>query len=325
MLRAFGEWEEQELLLISLPHVNSDWAYVLDDIMQSYICFVRAVSKFQKVLLISPFKEDFDRYFKEISNCEFLQIQTDDTWIRDYGAIDFKEDGILKSYDFTFNAWGDKFGSSQDNLVNKELFKYLKGELIEVPFIFEGGSIDFNGKGVALTTSKCLLNENRNSNLTKAQIDLKVKELFGLEKIIWLEHGHLSGDDTDAHVDTLARFINEDTIAYCSCEDRSDEHYDELKKMEDELKQSGFNLLPIPIPKPIYEGKRRLGATYLNFIFVNGGFILPAYEASSDEVAKQLFETVIKDRQIVLVDATKFILQNGSLHCASQNRFLGQR
>lgn len=323
-MRAFAEWEEQELIFLALPHKNSDWAYVLEDITLSYRALVQALANFQRVVLLSPFREDYDKYFKDIKNTVFLEIPTNDTWIRDYGAIDFKDGDKIKSYDFIFNAWGNKFLSYKDNLVNKELFRYLKGELIEVPFIFEGGSIDFNGKGTALTTSRCIFNENRNHEKSREKITEKIKKLFGLEKLIILEHGFLLGDDTDAHVDTLARFVDEETIAYCSC-DEDDEHYPELKKMEDELQKTGFKLLPIPLPKPIYEGERRLGATYINFIFINGAFIMPAYETESDEKARKLFASVIKDREIILVDANKFILQNGSLHCASQNRFLGLR
>ena len=229
-IRAFGEWENQELLMLSIPHSNSDWAEYLDEILDSYEELVRAVSKYQKVLLIAPNQSDFDR-FKKFDNCKFLQIDTDDTWIRDYGAIDVEKDSEIISYDFKFNAWGGKFSSSKDDVVNKKLFEHFGTKLTEINLILEGGSIDFNGDGVMLTTTECLLNDNRN-RLSKDELEARLKDLFGLRKIVWLNHGFIKGDDTDSHVDTLARFIAPNKVAYAACFDENDEHYKELNLMK---------------------------------------------------------------------------------------------
>jgi agmatine/peptidylarginine deiminase len=319
-IRAFGEWENQELLMLSIPHSNSDWAEYLDEILDSYEELVRAVSKYQKVLLIAPNQSDFDR-FKKFDNCEFLQIDTDDTWIRDYGAIDVEKDSEIISYDFKFNAWGGKFSSSKDDLVNKKLFEHFGTKLTEINLILEGGSIDFNGDGVMLTTTECLLNDNRN-RLSKDELEARLKDLFGLRKIVWLNHGFIKGDDTDSHVDTLARFIAPNKVAYAACLDENDEHYKELNLMKKELENTGFELVALPLPKPVFYNGKRLGATYCNFIFINGAVIVPTYgDKEADDYALNTLKDAIPNREIIGVDSRVFIRQNGSLHCSSQNRY----
>ncbi|HEB9333401.1 TPA: agmatine deiminase family protein [Campylobacter coli] len=325
MIKSIPEWNEQEYLMLSLPHEKSDWKPYLGEIVQAYKEFVRAASEFQKVLLIAPSKSDFVP-FENMANVEFFICDTNDTWIRDFGAIDILEDNRLKALDFTFNAWGNKFQSELDNEVNSKLFKEkFKEKLTKIDFILEGGSIDFNGEGVMLTSSNCLLNENRNSHLDKSQIEAKLKEIFGLKQIIWLENGFIKGDDTDHHIDTLARFIDKNTIAYSVCEDEEDEHYTPLQKMKKELEATGFNLIELPLPKPLYYEGRRLGATYANFVFVNNALIMPFYKDKNDEIIRQRLAKTLPERKIVGVDARVFLRQNGSLHCSCQNRFKGLR
>ncbi|EAJ4505805.1 agamatine deiminase [Campylobacter upsaliensis] len=325
MIKSIAEWSEQEYLMLALPHKNTDWKPYLNEIIEAYKEFVKTASHFQKLLLIAPNDEDF-KPFKEFGNVEFFKCETNDTWIRDFGAIDVLENGRLKALDFTFNAWGGKFQSDLDNALNTKLFKdKFQTRLEKCDFILEGGSIDFNGAGTMLTSSFCLLNSNRNANLNQAKIEEKLKNYFGLERIIWLENGFIKGDDTDRHIDTLARFIDENTIAYCICEDETDEHYAPLKAMEEELKRTNYHLIPLPIPKPLfYEGKR-LGATYANFVFVNNALIVPFYKDENDEVVQKRLQAHLKNREVIGVDARVFLRQNGSLHCSCQNRFKGPR
>lgn len=324
MIKSLAEWHEQELLMLALPHENTDWKPYLDEILASYKDFVRAVSAFQKVLLIAPDESCFEP-FKDMKNVTFFKCATNDTWIRDYGAIDVLENDKLISYDFIFNAWGNKFQSELDNKLNSKLFKeFFKSELRQIPLILEGGSIDFNGAGAMLTTTTCLLNENRNK-LDKTQLEARLKKLFNLKEIIWLENGFIRGDDTDSHIDTLARFIKEDTIAYCLCEDKNDEHYEILKKMEAELLKTSFKLLALPLPKAKYYEGKRLGATYANFVFVNNALIVPSYDDENDDRVCKLLTKALPQRKIIKVNASTFLRQNGSLHCACQNRFLAQR
>lgn len=323
-MRAYAEWEKQEALLIALPHEKSDWKPYLGEILESYYEFVKAVAKYQKVILLAHENADISAF--GIPNVKIVRINTNDTWIRDFGAItaydESKKSRIF--YDFSFDAWGGKFEAGLDNAVNGKLFESgeIKGELRQIPLVLEGGSVEFNGAGVLLTTSECLLNANRGSR-KKADLQKELKELFGLNRIIWLENGAIKGDDTDSHIDTLARFIDENTIAYASCDDENDENYAGLKAMKAELEQSGFDLLPLPLPKSVIFEGRRLGATYANFIFINGAVIVPTYgDKKSDEAVLNALAKRIKGRDIIGVDARVFIRQNGSLHCSSQNIYL---
>lgn len=324
-MRAYAEWEKQELLFLSLPHENSDWKPYLDEILDSYEELVAAVTPFQKVVLICPDEAIFNSRFSKFDNVEFVKIDTNDTWIRDYGMIDVWSGEKIISYDFKFNAWGGKFESSKDNAVNMELVKRFKTDLKEIDFILEGGSIEFNGQGVLLTTETCLLNDNRNAKFSKEQIEDKLKELFGLKRVIWLKHGFIKGDDTDSHVDTLARFIDENTIAYASCEDESDEHFNELAKMRFELEATGFKLVPLPLPKAKFYDGKRLGCTYANFIFINGALIVPTYNDANDKIVLERLAKALPNHKIIGVNSLVFVRQNGSLHCSSQNRYAGSR
>lgn len=319
-MRAFGEWEAQECLLLSLPHEDSDWAPYLGEILDSYEQLVGAITPFQKCVLICPDEKILARFAK-FDNVECLKIDTNDTWIRDYGMIDVQDGEKVVSYDFKFNAWGGKFKSDKDDAVNLQLAKHFKSDLRAVDMILEGGSVEFNGQGVLLTTQECLLNDNRNAHLNKEQIEARLKELFGLSRVIWLAHGFIKGDDTDSHVDTLARFIAPDTIAYAACDDETDEHFRELAAMRAELENTGFKLVPLPLPKAkFYEGKR-LGCTYANFIFINGALVVPTYGDANDKIVLECLSKALPERKIIGVNSLVFVRQNGSLHCSSQNKY----
>lgn len=323
MKRLFAEWEQQSSLIFALPHQNTDWKPYLKEIQESYKEFIKTVSKFQTCVVICNDKKEAKKLLEGIQNVTLFEIPTNDTWIRDFGAIDVQNGKNIQSYDFVFNAWGGKFDSSLDNMVNKSLHeKCFYESLHEEMFILEGGSIDCNGNGVMLTTSKCLLEENRNCTLNKDEIDKKLKELFGLKDIVWLQNGFLKGDDTDSHVDTLARFINKNTIAYTTCDDEKDEHYEELKNMEKELQNTHFNLVKLPIPQAKYFENHRLPATYANFVFVNGALVVPTYNDKNDEIILKRLQENLPNHKIIGVDASVFIRQHGSLHCATMNRHL---
>lgn len=316
-----AEWEKQKALMVVFPTVQKDWQYCLDEIQASYVSFIKAVKRFQKCIVLCDEKQKVAPFFHDTANIEFVQILTNDTWIRDFGGIDFFEDSIKKTYDFTFNAWGGKFESNLDNSVNEAL--HVKGiltsPLIKENFILEGGSIESNGKGTLLTTEHCLLNQNRNKELSKEQVLSKLKDYFGLERIIMLTHGGLIGDDTDSHIDTLARFLDEKTIAYVQCKDKEDIHFNELFLMEKELQESGFNLLPLPLPMPNYYENKRLPATYLNFVFINNALIVPTYNEKNDNFVLETLQKFFPQKHVIGVDARVFIREHGSLHCSCMN------
>lgn len=324
-MRAFGEWEEQSALLLALPNKNTDWAPYLKEILDSYYELITAASKYQKIILLAKDTKENSRF--KMPNVEFAPVDVNDTWIRDYGVICADDGSGVRYYDFCFDAWGGKFESVLDNAANEELFRLgaLKGKRYEIPLVLEGGSVDFNGSGVMLTTTECLLNANRGSR-DKQNLEFQLKELFGLEQIIWLENGEILGDDTDSHVDTLARFIDPHTIAYAACDDKADPHYLPLSKMKSELEKTGFDLVPLPLPKPVMFENRRLGATYANFIFINDALIVPTYgDKKADETALNALAKHVKNRDIIPIDARVFIRQNGSLHCSSQNIYKGSK
>jgi len=178
-----------------------------------------------------------------------------------------------------------------------------------------------NGKGVLLTTKKCLLEKNRNPTLSQQSIELFLKNNFNLNKIIWLEHGYLRGDDTDSHIDTLARFIDEKTIVYAKCEDANDEHFEELQNMEKELKNSGFDTIALPLPSPFYFKGERLPATYINFLFINGAVLVPQYNDKKDKEILDFFKSFYINLDIIPIDSTILIREHGSIHCATMNRW----
>ena len=255
-----------------------------------------------------------------------------DTWARDHGGITVVKKGKTEILDFTFNGWGLKFGANLDNQITKQLFdKKIFPENVKyknrLNFVLEGGSIESNGKGTILTTSECLLSANRN-NLSKEKIEKKLKTYLGAEQNLWLNYGYLAGDDTDSHIDTLARFCDENTIAYVKCDDENDEHYQELKKMEEELQQLkfpspqgeglGVRFIPLPMADAIFdENGERLPATYANFLIINDAVLMPTYNSPKDEIAKQQLQIAFPDREIVGIDCAALIKQHGSLHCVT--------
>jgi agmatine deiminase len=190
--------------------------------------------------------------------------------------------------------------------------------------ILEGGSIESDGNGTLLVTQSCLLSPNRNEHFSKIEIEEELKQSFAVERVLWLKHGYLAGDDTDGHIDMLTRYINEKSIMYLKCDDNNDEHYHELTRMEDELKQfktldgSYYELIPVPLPKAIYDSDgRRLPATYLNFLIINGAVLLPVYNNEADNMAIDIFKKHFREREVIPVNCLPLLNENGSLHCAT--------
>ncbi len=322
-IRIPAEWEEQEALIVVFPPKESDWAHSIQEIHQTYLTFIATVARFQKCLVICEDKTALANALPNLNNIELIEMLTNDTWVRDFGGINVYKNHKRRTYDFTFNAWGNKFDSSIDNTITKRLFDegYLKGKLKTIDFVLEGGSIESNGKGVMLSTAYCLFEENRNAHLSKKKIKKTLMKLFGLKELIVLKHGALMGDDTDSHIDTLARFINAKTIAYVKCYDKEDEHYEELKKMEKELKRTGFDLVPLPLPSAKYFHDHRIPATYLNFVVINNAVLVPLYSDPYDAEVLKTFARYFPDREIVGVEASVLIREHGSLHCASMNLY----
>jgi agmatine deiminase len=319
-----AEWERQRATLISYPHENSDWIEYLGEARDEFDEMIKAIANYQKVYVLCEEKDELLARVGEIKNLEVLEIPTNDTWIRDYGAISVYEDGKVVPLNFVFNGWGLKFAANLDNKVNQRLLELGVFESLEVgEIVLEGGSIDSNGNGELLTTSKCLLEANRNPHLSMSEIEELFKKKLGVKKLHILHHGYLAGDDTDSHIDTLARFVSRSDIVYIKCEDRDDEHYEELAKMEKELEAlrdidgKSFKLHPLPMSEACFYEGERLPATYANFLIINEAVLVPVYGCRSDEVALGVLKGVFKDRDIVPIPSSTLIKQHGSVHCSS--------
>ena len=319
MKRFIAEFEEQSFTQIIFPHKGTDWIEYLHEAEN----IIKAIALYQKCFIICADITYVKSLFSSHDNLYFAEYETDDSWARDCSALSVEVDGEVTLLDFTFNAWGNKFDSSKDNAMSQAMQNIYLKDLESIDFVLEGGAIESNGQGIILTTSACLLNKNRNPDLNSMQITQKLAETLGATKVLYLQHGYLAGDDTDSHIDTLARFINKDTIMYIKCEDTEDEHYKELQLMEGELqlmaKEGNFTLISLPFTSPIYSNSERLPATYANFLFVNKAILVPIYGIKEDEIALNIFKATFLDQDIIPIDCSTLIKQHGSLHCVTMN------
>ena len=319
-----AEYEPQSFVQLIFPHANSDWSPYLQEASENFVAIAMAIAKFEKCLIIC---DDINRvkvYFSSTENIYFIQEESDDTWARDCSGITVLEDERPTVIDFTFTGWGNKFDSSLDNALTSKVTKYYDAAYLKQRFILEGGAVESNGEGILLTTTECLLNPNRNVKLTqKFEIESILEENLGIQKVLWLDHGYLAGDDTDSHIDTLARFVDEETIAYVQCLDKDDEHFEALSKMEKELRAfrdlegRPFNLIALPMTDPIYYDGERLPATYANFLIINGAVLVPTYRGPQDEEALHIIKRAFSEREVIGVDCSVLIRQHGSLHCVT--------
>lgn len=328
-----AEWEKQSAILIAWPQKDSDWSEVFEEVVAFYSELVYAIWPVQKVIILAKdahktqlqlFPTD---YFPQ--NVIFLECPTNDTWTRDYGAITLMKRGLPLFLDFQYNAWGLKFAADKDNQVNTRLKNsgLLKRSVkykSYLNFVLEGGSIESDGNKTVMTTSQCLLAPNRNAGWTNEQLEVQLLRVLGAEQILWLNHGLLLGDDTDGHIDTLARFCPRNVIAYVKCEDPTDEQYHELSSMEGDLKKfrnidgEPYRLVPLPMPDPIYEDGKRLPATYANFLIMNERVLCPTYnQPTNDQKTIAILQSLFPDRDVKGVNSRVLITQGGSLHCST--------
>jgi len=308
------EWEKQSFVQLVLPHKKTDWNCCLEEALKTFKKIAFSIAKYEKVMICYEDPKTL-KDFKH-KNFIFKKIKNNDTWARDFGAISIRKNSKVKKLDFVFNGWGLKFASNYDNNISRMIFKDIKS----YNFVLEGGSIDTNGE-VLLTNTQCLLEKNRNYPLSKKQIEKFLKKTLKIKKVIWLNYGFLEGDDTDSHIDTLARFVNKNTIVYAKCYDKFDIHYKELNKMEKELKKTKFNLVPVPLPKPIYFEGERLPATYVNFLIINRAVLLPIYNDKNDKKVIKIFKKLFPNRKIIPIDSNTLIKQHGSIHCITKEYF----
>ncbi|HCE57157.1 MAG TPA: agmatine deiminase [Prolixibacteraceae bacterium] len=322
-----AEWEIQSFLQLTFPHPNSDWKYMLNEVTACFVEIIKTTALFQDVLVVCDDVERVKSFFTSTKNIWFVQAESNDTWARDHGGITVTENGDTVVNDYIFNGWGAKFDAKLDTQITKKLFEkgavtncYLKS----FDFVLEGGSIESDGKGTILTTAECLLSKNRNEQYSKEEIENYLKENFGANRVLWLNSGYLAGDDTDSHIDTLARFCDTKTIAFVGCNNPEDEHFEALQQMKMELQLfnnfegNPYKLVELPLPDACFdEDGSRLPATYANFTIINGAVLVPVYGVSQDEKALEILRQCFPDRKVIGVNCRILIEQHGSLHCVT--------
>ncbi|MFW6043617.1 MAG: agmatine deiminase family protein [Marinilabiliaceae bacterium] len=331
-----AEWEPQDAIMLAWPHKATDWAPMLEEARDCFSRIIETVSTYQKVMvLINDADEAFyPQNYSHPKNILPVVAPFNDTWARDFGPLFLKEEDRLTLADFKFNGWGLKFASDRDNLINRVLYqkRCFSDSVVyqnQLDFVLEGGSLETDGQGTILTTSHCLLSPNRNGGHHQMQIEQELKTRLSASRVHWIDYGHLTGDDTDSHIDTLARFCNADTIAYVKCTSPEDVHYSSLLAMEEQLKNlkkpnGGFyQLIPLPMARPVWENGQRLPATYANFLIINGAVLLPFYHSDKDEEARRILQPLFPNREIIGIDCRPLIRQNGSLHCVTMQLPMG--
>jgi agmatine/peptidylarginine deiminase len=336
-----AEWEPQSAVLLAWPHAGTDWADRLDEVEDTYVALVAAIARFQAAVVIVA-DDDLEAYARarlasariDMGRVRFVQADYDDTWLRDTGPVTLvsEDEGTrrFRLLDFRFTGWGGKFHAGRDDALVGQLQEaglFDRAARVPVDFALEGGAIDSDGAGTLLTTWQCL--HHRHPGSDRESLAARLRDSLKQDRVLWLDHGHLEGDDTDAHVDTLARFASPDAIVYQACDDPADSHYQPLQAMAAELAAlrardgAPYRLFALPWPRPIHDQDgRRLAASYANFLVVDGAVLMPAYGESASErdidaLASEVLADAFPGREIVAVPSRPLIRQNGSLHCVT--------
>lgn len=325
------EWAPQSAVMLTWPRADGDFAVHFDAVEQTFVQIAVTISRFQDVhinygLEPASLRDRLIQAGAHPARLRVYRVESDDVWARDHGPITIVADGRLRHLDFTFNGWGGKFAARRDDAITRQLagIGAWQAPVDTIDFVLEGGAIEVNGAGTLLTTTRCLLAPTRNPGLSRAQIEETLMRCFGVIRVLWLTRGDLIGDDTDGHIDTLARFCNAHTLVYQGCEDTGDAQFEELSAMEREIhelrRRNGepYEMLPLPLPAPIFdEDGRRLPAGYANFLIINGAVLVPVYDDPQDEVALERLRGCFPERQVIGVDCRALIRQYGSLHCVT--------
>ena len=325
-----AEWEPQAAVLIAWPHAGTDWAERLAEVETTYVALAAAVARFQRLIVVAAdagVRAHAEALLREagveLARIRFVELPYDDTWLRDSGPVTLKaDDGRFQLADFRFTGWGGKFGAEQDDaliagLVEAGVFGDAAHRRID--WALEGGAIESDGAGSVLTTWKCL--NQRHPEQSREAMDAILMDSLHAGRILWLDHGYLEGDDTDAHIDTLARFAPGERIVYQACDDAGDRHHAELARMGEELAAlhtldgRPYRLHPLPWAQPIIDEGRRLAASYANYLVVDGAVLVPAYGDAADDAAARIIGSAHPGREVVQVPCRPLIWQNGSLHC----------
>jgi agmatine/peptidylarginine deiminase len=334
-----AEWEPQNFVQLTWPNAETDWADILDEVYPCYLNIAREVLRRENLLIVTPYPTAVSEQLREAGisaeayghRIVFLTCPINDTWARDHGFLTLLPTVADKPLllDFCFNGWGLKFAACHDNQINTHVYSDLLHDRADYRdlrrVVLEGGSVESDGRGTLLTTTSCLLAPNRNGYTSKAEAEEMLRRELSAEHILWLDHGDLTGDDTDGHIDTLARLCPEETIVYVQCTDATHPDYAGLQQMEAELRAlrtpqgEAYRLLPLPMAPRRYDAEGQLlPATYANFLIVNGAVLLPVYgDEARDREAVAVLQEAFPGREVVGVNCNALIQQHGSLHCVT--------
>jgi agmatine deiminase len=325
-----AEWEKHESTWLSYPHNENSWPDKIETIFPSYNQFISEVAKGEKVNINIQDEKTQDLVTSQLQaigtkmeNIHFHHFRTNDAWCRDHGPAFVLKSNQKAIVNWDYNAWGGKYPCELDNQIPLQIAKHLDLEVFHPHIIMEGGSIDVNGEGTLITTTACLLNENRNPHLSQAQIEEKLCNYYNVENVIWLGDG-IEGDDTDGHVDDITRFVNPDTVVTVIEKNKNDENYlplqENLKLLQKSRLENGkqLNIVELPMPNPVIWEDQRLPASYANFYISNYGVIVPLYSCPQDEEAIDILSKLFTDRKVIGIDSTDIIWGLGSFHCLSQ-------
>ena len=334
-----AEWEPQSCVMLIWPHEDTDWRPYLKEITEVYLQMANAITQYETLLITARDTEGVRALLAERLTDEQMRKVTlftcdnNDTWARDVAPISLVSDKEPKGsfqplhlLDFCFNGWGEKFEAGKDNKINRQLYEagLLQGALENhKDFVLEGGSIESDGDCTLFTTTGCLMAPHRNQPLTQEDLDKRLRLLFpNVERVVWLDYGQLAGDDTDGHIDTIVRIAPNNTLLYIACDDKDDEHYEDFRLLEEQLKQlrtlegKPYRLLRLPMPDAIYDDDERLPATHANFLIINGAVLVPTYnQPAKDKAALDTIQAAFPDRDIIAIDSRTIIRQHGSIHC----------
>ncbi|HYQ90795.1 MAG TPA: agmatine deiminase family protein [Candidatus Competibacteraceae bacterium] len=334
-----AEWQPQAAILLTWPHAHSDWRPSLTAVERTFTLLSTEISRRQAVIIAcydAVHRNHIQALLRAtgavVERIRLYCVPSNDAWARDHGPITVYRNGVPVLLDFRFNGWGGKYVHELDNQVTARLHSlgaFGATPIQSVDLILEGGSIESDGQGTLLTTSQCLLTPTRN-RLPREVLAQRLREVLGIERFLWLNQGHLSGDDTDSHIDTLARFCDPGTIAYQACTDSTDDDYESLQAMEQELRAfrtpagEPYRLVPLPWPRPRYnEEGWRLPAGYANFLIINNAVLMPTYDDSADSQALACLRACFPGREIIGIPSLPLIQQYGSLHCVTMQLPVG--
>ncbi len=332
-----AEWERHEATWLSWPHKEESWPGAFEPIPGIFVEITRHLAT-SELVRINVTDEEFAARVRELlrrsgidlSAIRVHLIPTNDAWVRDHGPIYVvreiegrRERAII---DWNYNAWGGKYPPYDlDDAVPARIAEEMGERLFQPGIVMEGGALDVNGCGTLITTESCLLNPNRNPQLSREQIESCLKDYLGASHILWLGEGIL-GDDTDGHVDELTRFVGPETVVTALEDDPTDENYGPLRENYERLRrmknQDGrpLRILTLPMPGPVYHGEQRLPASYANFYIANKVVLAPTYRHENDARALALLQELFPDRRVIGIDCTDLVWGLGAIHCVTQQQ-----